>query len=123
MKTKQSWKESRTLRRLRESNRDFTVGQPPMFSPLQRACRRISGSTVWQLRRWARTWPKKARQLMKAHEAFLALHGEKEKSPFIDAILVVLGCVEFIKAEIASRIANKPNTFDFSKYELDTVLA
>lgn len=94
-----------------------------MFSPLQRVCRKVSAATVFQLRHWARSWPRRARRLMAAHEVFLRLNGDKVKSPFINPTLTLLGGVEFIKAEIDSRVNRTPNSFDFAKYEIDTLLS
>lgn len=108
---------------LRSQSRNFTVGKPPMFSPLQRVCRKASRATIFQLRRWAKAWPKKARELMKAHKAFVSLNGDQAKSPFLEPILALLGGTEFIKAEVASRASRTPNHFDFALYELETSIA
>ena len=116
-------KQTMTKDWLREQNRNFTVGKPPMFSPLERVCRKASRASVWQLKRWAKTWPRRARQMASAHEAFVALNGDKFRSPFIEPILVLLAGAAFIKQEILSRINRVPNQFDFAGYELDTILA
>ena len=114
-------KREKQLERLREQNRNFTTGKPPMFTPLERMCRKIRQASIFQLRRWAKSWPTRLAIFRKAHETHCRVL-EASKSPWIKSIALFEGAIAYLKAEAEARATNTPNTCDPSRYELDATV-
>ncbi len=106
--------------KIREMGRDFTVGKPPMFSPLERMYRKVRAATIWQLKRWAKSWPAKARRLGEMHAAWVSIHGD-DRSPFIRHLFDLAGAIESIRDEVAHRQTGTPRAFNPGTYELGRI--
>ena len=109
-------------KKLREANRNYTVGQPAKFTPLQKLCRRVGQANIFQLRRWAKSWPRRFKLYARAHRDHCRIL-PAEESPWIGHMAVLAGALQYLEAEAAARPTGKPNTCDSAKYELDTVLS
>jgi hypothetical protein len=110
----------RDYTKLLEANRNFTVGQPSMFTELERLCRRIREASIARLIRWHKVWPKKLATFERLHRIHCNVFGEKS-SPYPRKIAVFAGALEYLKSEAAARQNGRKNTFDFSTYDPERV--
>lgn len=115
-------KREKQLERLREQNRNFTLGKPAMFTPLEKLCRKIRNATIFQIIRWNKSWPRRLRIFERAHR-FHTLAFPNTPSPWLNQIALFTGAIAYLKAEAVSRKTGEPNDCDPLKYETQTLLA
>jgi len=115
---------ARDEKKLREANRNFTVGEPPKFTELQSLCRRIGKSPIARLVRWGKVWSGKIKVLQRLHESYCKSDDKPDpgKSPFLRKLSIFRGAVEYLKGEVRARQSGNINTVNASQYDPDIII-